>query len=155
MSGRVRRSLRSCRPLVALAEYLHCLPAEVRHHVRDALTKADQDADEWPAVPYGYWMGRIKAYEEWLASLDETAREIEMRSAEHRTDRHYEKKLERTPLAFLRAIASQSEQKQRALLDAFDANRAALRRRRGWPALTRPVGRSHEPAPHRGWEHDR
>ena len=31
--------------------------------------KFDDDALTWPDVPYNYTQGRIRAYEEWLASL--------------------------------------------------------------------------------------
>ena len=60
-------------PRNAVTELFLSAPENLRSVFMEVSKEAEKanPAGEWPAVPYHYGMGRIQAYEEWLATLDE------------------------------------------------------------------------------------
>ena len=79
-------------PRNAVTELMVSAPAHVRDLMAQELAKIRKKTEdaEWPEVPYHYGMGRIKAYEDWLASLSEEERKREIQACRARYVAHYQ-----------------------------------------------------------------
>jgi hypothetical protein len=84
-------------PRNAVAELLKSTPSALHDAiVREAkkidkvsYTDTSDDGAVWPNAPYHYGMGRIKAYEDWLARLSENERNAEIAACRNRYEAHY------------------------------------------------------------------
>ena len=76
-------------PSRQLGQFLSDMTDAERAYVSERIEKRRRNEETWPAVPYGYWMGRIEAYEKWLASLDPDERAAEIVATRERYAHHY------------------------------------------------------------------
>jgi hypothetical protein len=88
-------------------------------------TACDNDEVTWPDVPYHYGMGRIKAYEEWLARLSETDRQKEIAACRARYEAYYH------------TVADELVNRMSKLGYDLEPFRARLERGRGGPEYER------------------
>ena len=78
-------------PRNAVTELFKSTPPELRDAMIREVEKITDDAAKWPNAPYHYGMGRIKAYEEWLARLSEKDRKAEIAASRVRYENHYQR----------------------------------------------------------------